>query len=157
MAEITQQDRDVFNNICGAFDDMDYSYEKNEEDLSVTCTARGDDLPLEVHIFVHPEAKVVLLASPLPFEVSESSRIDMAVAAAATTFKLISGSFDFDLKDGHLYFRMTNSYRGSTISRKLFMDMFLVSCFTIDKYNEKLFMLSQGMLSLDKYLDTIND
>jgi hypothetical protein len=65
----------------------------------------------------------------------------------------VDGCFDYDLSDGQILFRLTSSYRDSLLSEALFEYMVMVSASTIDKYNDRFFMLAKGMISLEQFIE----
>lgn len=145
----------TFDTICKALEHHDWRFKKDEEELSIECGAQGDDLPMEITINVDPERMLIILLSHLPFITSEDKRLDTAVAVSAVNYALVDGSFDYDIKSGHMIFRMSNSFRESLIGEELFMYMILVSCHTIDEYNDKFLMLSKGVMTLEQFIANI--
>jgi hypothetical protein len=69
---------------------------------------------------------------------------------------LKDGSFDYDINDGEIRFRLTSSYRESILSKELFVYMIGVSIGTIDQYNDKFFMLSKGVMSIQQFIEQEN-
>lgn len=145
----------TFETLCNALDKNGWHYKKNAEEFKIECGAQGDDLPMELSIYVDAERMLILLLSHLPFVIQEDKRLDTAVAVSAINNRLVDGSFDYDIKSGHMIFRMTNSYMESLIGEELFLYMIMISCRTIDEYNDKFLMLSKGMISLDKFIETM--
>lgn len=145
----------TFETLCKALEHHDWHFKKDEENLTIECGAQGDDLPMEITIVVDPERMLIILMSHLPFVMSEDKRLDTAVAVSAVNFALVDGSFDYDIKSGHMIFRMSNSFRESLIGEDLFMYMILVSCHTIDEYNDKFLMLSKGIITLEQFIENI--
>ena len=68
--------------------------------------------------------------------------------------RLVDGSFDFDMAEGRISFRLTTSYIESILGKKLFEYMLMVSASTIDEYNDKFLMISKGMISFEQFLDS---
>lgn len=145
----------TFETLCKALEHHDWHFKKDEENMTIECGAQGDDLPMEITIVVDPERMLIILMSHLPFVMSEDKRLDTAVAVSAVNFALVDGSFDYDIKSGHMIFRMSNSFRESLIGEDLFMYMILVSCHTIDEYNDKFLMLSKGIITLEQFIENI--
>lgn len=145
----------TFDTLCKALEHHDWHFKKDEENLTIECGAQGDDLPMEITIVVDLERMLIILMSHLPFVMPDDKRIDAAVAVSAVNYALVDGSFDYDIKSGHMIFRMSNSFRESLVGEELFMYMILVSCHTIDEYNDKFLMLSKGMLSLEQFIEKI--
>ncbi len=149
----------VFDILCASLDHNDWHYKKydDEDGLRITCTARGDDLPIDLEIRVDEERRMVMLLSRLPFKMAEDKLLDGAIAVSAANYKLANGCFDYDIKSGFLAFRMTCSYVENTLSEELFQYMLLCSASTVDEFNDKFFMLSKGMLSIEAFLTSINE
>ena len=95
---------------------------------------------------------VIQLLSSMPFVVSESKRLDFAIAVCAINSSLVDGCFDYNIANGNLLFRMTNSFMESRMSEEVFSYMLFCSCATIDNYNDKLFMLAKGVMSVSDFL-----
>ncbi len=147
-----EQAKVAFATLCQMLDKNNWSYSKDEEELSVSCSARGDDLPMELRIDVDAERMLVILISHLPFVIKEDKRLDVAIAISAINNMLVDGCFDYDLSSGHMFFRMTNSIIESTLGADAFEYMLFCSCQTIDVYNDKILMLAKGMISIEQFL-----
>lgn len=142
----------VYETLCATLDKHEWHYQKNEERLSIECGAQGEDLPMEITIRVDTERQLIMLLSHLPFIISEDKRLDVAIATSIANNGLVDGSFDFDITDGHMFFRMTSSFIESDIGSELFTYMLMVSCHTIDKYNDRFLMLGKGMMSIEDFM-----
>ena len=143
----------VYNDICGMLDEKGIKYTRHDDDLVISCTVRGEDIPMDIIIFVHEKQQIVRILSPMPFTVPEDKRMDMAVAVNVANYGIMDGSFDYDISDGDVRFSLTSSYRESILSKELFDYMFMVSAFTIDEYNDRFLMLAKGMMSLEKFIE----
>lgn len=138
------------------YDEKGYHYERHDDDLVVTCTVSGDDLPMQILFTVRDDRQIVQLMSPMPFVVPDEKRFDMALATTIVNDRLVDGSFDFDLGDGKCAFRLTASYIGSILGKELFEYMLMVSAATIDEYNDKFFMIAKNMMTLEQFLESDN-
>lgn len=145
--------REVYDTIISMFDNRDLKYDKFEEDLVIKSGFQSDDFPVKFIVVVNPNNEVVQFISPLPFNVPEDMRIDAALAVAVANYGLVDGSFDYDLGDGEIRFRLTSSYRNSTLSEELFAYMVMVAASTVDKYNDRFFMLVKNMINLQQFID----
>lgn len=150
-----QMDRakEVYATLCKSLDDRDWHYEKHEEDLVVTCGVSGDDIPMRLIIRVIPRQQLVQLLSPLPFDIPEDKRVDVALALTMVNNRLMNGSFDFDLGSGRTVFRLTSAFMDSTLDTEVFDYMIGVSAASVDEYNDKIMMLSKGMIELSAFAD----
>jgi hypothetical protein len=81
----------------------------------------------------------------------------MSLAISAVNYTMVDGSFDYNFLNGNTLFRLTSSYRNSMISTTALEYMLMVSCNTVDEYNDKLFMLCKGMMSLEDIVKAANE
>lgn len=154
MAEVNMtRAKETYNTLCKMLDNRDWHYDKIEEDLVIKSSVKGDDLPIDFIMRVNPRNEIVSFISWLPFKIDESKRVDLALAICAANYVLADGSFDYDLSDGTVLFRLTSSYRESVLSEDLLEYMLMVSATTVDQYNDKFFMISKGMLTVQQFIE----
>lgn len=151
--EKLQRAQRTFETLCQNLDEHEWHYEKDEEKLEIECGARGDDLPMDIRIIVDADRQLIILLSIMPFITPETKRLDTAIATSIVNNKLVDGSFDYDVTSGHMIFRMTSSFIDSEIDGEVFTYMLMVSCHTIDEYNDKFFMLGKGILPINKFIE----
>ncbi len=144
--------KNVYNTLCAALDERNWKYEKHEEDLVVRFGVNGEDIPVGFAINVNDERDLIICFSRLPFSFPEDKRIDGCVAVSSVNYTMVSGSFDYDISDGSVTFRLINSYKGCTVDQELFTFIVDLTCTMVDKYNDKFFMLSKGMISIEDFL-----
>jgi hypothetical protein len=123
-----------------------------EDELKIMFGVGGDDLPMNFLIIIDAERQLVRLLSLLPFKMNSDKRVEGAVATCVINYVLADGSFDFDLDEGHIMFRLTASFRESLLGEELFKYMVSIACHTIDKYNDQLSDLNDGKISLEQFL-----
>lgn len=154
MAEINMtKAKEVYRTLLKMLDAKKFKYERHDEDLLIKSGIRGEDLPVEFIMVVIPKNEVVQFISPMPFKIAEDKRVEAAVAVAIANYGLINGSFDFDLSDGEIRFRLTTSYRDSTLGKDLFEYMMMVGASTVDNYNDKFLMLSKGIITVEQFME----
>lgn len=157
MAEVNMQKaKEVFDILTKTLDERDWKYEKHEEDLLIKSGVKGEDLPVEFIVRVLPKNQIVQFISSMPFNIPEDKRVDAAVAVCVANYGIVDGSFDYDLSDGQIMFRLTSSYRDSALGGDLFEYMIMVAASTVDAYNDKFFMLSKGMLTVEQFIEQEN-
>ena len=142
----------VYETLCKALDRRGWKYGKDEEKLLVHFGVRGDDIPMNFIIVVDAERQLVRLMSPLPFKMSEEKRMEGAIATCAATYGMADGSFDYDLSNGEIVFRMTASIRESQLGEGLFQYMMSCACAMADKYNDQFLALDKGIMSIADFL-----
>ncbi len=142
----------VYDTVCRALDNRDWTYEKEEEKLTVCFGVNGDDLPMDLIIAVDTDRQLLRLLSPLPFKFSEDKRVEGAIATCAASYVLADGSFDYDLSDGSIIFRMTAAFQQSEIGEMLIQYLISSSCAIIDQYNDKFLAIDKGVLKIAAFL-----
>ena len=151
-----KQARVAYKSLCEMLDENDWHYEKDEAKFRIVCGAQGDDLPMKIRIEVDAERQLVILLSEMPFSVPEDRRTAMAVAVSVANFGLVDGNFDYDFTDGTILFRMTSSFLDSLVGKEMFNYMLMCSCFTIDRYNDKFFMVAKKNMSNEEIMEFID-
>ena len=145
--------RAVYEDMCAALEKRRWKHQRSDDDLVITFGVSGDDLPMDFILAVDAERQLLRVLSRLPFKVPENKRMEIAIATCAASYRLADGSFDFDLATGDIVFRQTASFRESRIGDGLFEYLVEVPGIIVDKYNDKFFAISKGMMSIDDFLD----
>lgn len=157
MAADMERAQAEFEKLCQTFEEEGWKIQKDEEKLVIECSARGEDLTIDLHVQVDADRELIYLLSKMPFTVADDKRIDMVIAVSMVNDILVHGCFDFDVNSGRMFFRMTNSYKDSSLGYDLYKYLIYCSCQTIDEYNDKLLMLSTGILDMDAFIKLMNE
>ena len=144
--------KQVYQTLCEAIERREWNFGKDEEKLLVHFGVSGGDNPMQFILIVDAERQLIRLMSPMPFKMSESKRMEGAIATCAASFGMADGSFDYDLSDGTIVFRMTASFRESLIGEGLFQYMISCSCAMVDKYNDQFLALDKGIMSITDFI-----
>ena len=143
----------VYQTLCEAIDNRNWKYGKEEEKLLVHFGVNGDDIPMQFILFVDADRQLIRLLSPLPFKMSEAKRMEGAIATCVASYRMADGSFDYDLSDGSIVFRMTASYRESIIGEGLLQYMISCSCAMVDRYNDMFLAIDKDLLSISDFIE----
>ena len=144
--------KQVYQTLCQAIERRGWEFEKDEEKLIVYFGVNGDDIPMKMILIVDDERQLVRLMSPLPFKMSEAKRMEGAIATCVASYGMVDGSFDYDISDGSITFRMTASFRDSLIGEGLLQYMISCSCVMVDKYNDQFLAIDKGVLSITDFI-----
>ena len=145
--------KEAYNTLCRALDNIGWKYNKIEDELKIMFGVGGEDIPMNFLVIIDAERQLVRLLSLLPFQMKSDKRVEGALATCIINYVLADGSFDFDLDEGHIMFRLTASFRESLLGEELFKYMVSIACHTIDKYNDQLSDLNDGKISLEQFLE----
>ena len=128
-------------------------YTPHDNDQVITLTAQGEDFPIPLIIRVIGEIEILRISSPIPGNFPEDKRIDAAVAVATINDQLMIGTFTLDMNDGSVAYRICHNFHDNDISeeqiRYLITAMFKIT----DDFNDSLFLLSKGMITLDQFIE----
>ena len=147
----------VYQQFKAHLDLHEFNYTPHDDDLVITLTAQGDDFPIPVVIHVLGEREVVRLSSPIPSNFPEDKRIDAAVAIATINYQLLNGSFILDMDDGSVVFRICQSFHDNDISDEQMRYLMSVMFMMTDEYNDSLFMLAKGLMSLEQFIEKVSE
>ena len=147
----------VYETMCNALEEREWKFKKFDSDFTISLGVRGDDLPMDVVMMVRADAQVISLFSPLPFKIAEDKRVEAGLAVCVANYGLVNGSFDYDISDGEIRFRVCSSFRESLIGGELFNYMLHIAINTIDKYNDRFLMISKGIIDLQKFVEMENE
>lgn len=145
--------REVYDTLCNTLTSMEWNFDRDDEKLRVTFGVQGDDIPMHFVIAIDEDRQLVRLISFLPFEFGEDKRVEGSVATNQINYSLAEGCFDFGLNDGRPIFRVTTSFRESLVGDEMFRYMIHLACYTVDRYNDQLEALSNGTLTIQKFLE----
>ena len=145
--------KEAYNTLCRALDNIGWTYKRMDDELKIMFGVGGDDIPMNFLIIIDAERQLVRLLSLLPFQMNSDKRVEGALATCIINYVLADGSFDFDLDEGHIMFRLTASFKESLLGEELFKYMVSIACHTIDKYNDQLSDLNDGKISLEQFLE----
>lgn len=145
--------KQIYQTLCNALDGRGWHYDTDAEKLLVGINVTGDDLPMRVVMCVDAERQLIQAFSRLPFNMSEDKRMEGAVAVCAATFGMVDGSFDYDLTNGSITFRMTASYMNSKIGEGLFLYLIDCTCAMVDEYNDKFMLLNKGLITITDFIN----
>ena len=137
-------------------EENDFKFEAHDDDLVLTMTVHGEDLPQLTIIRVLDDRDVLQILSPIPSHIPEDKRVDAAVAVSVANYGMVNGSFDFDMRDGEIRFRIAQGYEGMELSEEFIRYILSVAFFVTDKYNDRFFMLGKGLLSLEQFIEREN-
>ena len=158
MADAKQmkQAQTVYDTLCEMLDDRSWHYKKDEENLSISCGVRGDNLPISIRMKVDAERLLVMLFSQIDIEIPEDVRIDMALAVTKVNYKLVNGCFDYSPAKGNLLFRLVSSVKDSLIGPEMLAYVLDVSCGTVDDYNHVFKRLADKDITLAEFFEEVD-
>ena len=143
--------KSLYKTLCQTLDNMKWHYTKEEDKFVIRTSAIGKDLSMKLFMKIDAERQVMYLKSPMPFDIPVSAREQVTKAVVLANYSMLNGSFEFDVTDGYLAFKMVVPYMESIISEKVCHYMITVSCSMTDKFNDKFKALVDGVMTLAEF------
>lgn len=155
MSNEKKQAELAFKAMRKMLDGDNWQYTADEENKKIVLGVRGGDLPINIRIKVDEERSLLRIYSYVN-SVPESKRLEAAVAICAINYRLVSGCFDYDFRDGEVSYRQTISYEDSVLSESMCRYLLLCACQTVDEYNDKLASYIAGGMTIEELIDAVN-
>ncbi len=145
----------AFDIVCRAFDQKGWKYRADSEKLTLITSFKGDDLSIPMTVKVDDQHDILCVYSYLPLTFSSDKIPVGAYAAHLANWQMLNGTFDFDVKNGKMMFRIVQSYRGKALNEKIVCYMIEITANTVDNFNDKLVDLAEGKMNYSKYVSFI--
>ena len=156
--ERMQEAKAVFESLVNHLNNihLNFAQEELEDRFVIRFNMSGDDIPMRFFLYVNPNQRIITLHSPQPVTFP-ADKLDIGCKAiCAINYRLSDGDFQIDIRDGEVLFNMSNSYADSLISDEVFNYMLGMSINMVDEFNDKLLMLSKGLISLEQFIKSEN-
>lgn len=146
-----QQAKNIHDLIEKTFQSEDLKYTEVDagENYHFRLKFSGEDLPMDLSFFVDTKRQLIRVVSYLPVHAPKDKFSNIALALAIINYRLNCGCFNLDLSDGSMSFCLNATFKGSIIAADIIQSLLATSLSTIEKYNDKLFMLSKGMIKVE--------
>lgn len=146
----------LFGTLCSALDDMQWTYNKDEDNLVVETSAKGDSFTIRLRVRINPDRQVMYLKSPLPFNVKEDTRDLLAKAICYANYQILNGSFEYDQSDGYVAFKVVVPFMSSLIGKAVCNYMIIMSCKMMDTFTEPFLLLANKEIDYDEFCKRID-
>ena len=156
--ERVKEGKAVFDNLVNHLHsiNLNFATEELEDRFVIRFNMSGDDIPMRFFLYVNPNQRIITLHSPQPVKFPEDKLDIGCKAICAINYRLSDGDFQIDIRDGEVLFNMSNSYADSLISDEVFNYMLGMSINIVDEFNDKLLMLSKGLIDFDTFKQSLN-
>lgn len=145
--------RAIYGDLIKMLDKRDWKYNRVDDDLTIKSGIATDDFNIEFVVYVDADRELVRYLSRIPVVFPEDKRIEGAIATCVANNGMVNGSFDYNVTNGEIYFKLVASYMsGTELSADLLENIILVSSAMVDRYNDRFFGLAKGMMTLEQFM-----
>ncbi len=143
----------AYNTMIDHFTSNKLHITRDDDQMSVEIGFNGDGLPINIRFRVHEDRQVLRVLSIIPVRVPEEKRVEGAIAVAVANYGTVNGSFDYDMNDGEIRYRVCQSiHDGSTLSDETVRYIMAITYNTVKKYNDRFYMLGKGLMTLEDFI-----
>lgn len=147
----------TYATLCATLEEHKWNFRRDDEKMEIEYGVNGDDMPMRFFIRFDADRALMRVFSPMPLAVKEDKRLEMAVAISMINNRLADGCFEMDITNGELRFRVCSCFCDSVLSPEVFLYFVQMSIKVVEIYNDKLYMLATGMISLEKFIEFFSE
>lgn len=153
MADLEKAKR-AYATIIAMMNEDNLKYQREDEKLRIKISFSTNDLDVDMIFSVDADRSLVRMISFLPDECTFSSNdiVKGAVAVCVANHNMVNGSFDYDINEGDIFFKLVDSYRAGDITVETVRYMLSTALHTIDQYNDRFRDLANGTMSLNDFI-----
>ena len=151
------QAREAYNLIINTLNAKGWTYDREDDKMIIRTGVAGEDLPINFVLIVNENNGVMQFLSSLPIHMPEDMRVDGAIAVAVANYGMVDGSFDYDISDGEIRFRLTTAFRDGTLGTDNVEYLIGVGAAMVEKYNDRFFMLAKKMMTIEQFIEKENE
>lgn len=145
----------MFDLICEVLRDIDFSYDKKEDEGIILSGAEGKDMPMSFMMRVSDEKQIVSFVSVIPIEVNEKMLKNVIIALNEINMYLLDGCFAYNTDKSHIIFRSALTYRDAIIGKGALKRMITLSLLVVDEFNGKLQKIVENEMSVQEIIKFI--
>ena len=125
-----------YRTLLDAFASHNWNCDHNDREMKINYGVNGDYFNIKFTINVVADKQLVVLTSKLPCKFPKERSGTAALIICTANYALSDGRFDFNIDDSSITFKMTETYRGSLLSKEAYTYLLDYSCWAIDKFNK---------------------
>lgn len=152
--------KELFDRYCDYLEKIGFSVEKSVEsrEYVIVTEGQGKNLPVSLTVRIHREFDRMLFISRLPFSMKKGMLLEGSVATSIVNNILVVGNFDYDIHTGDIYYRYSFCiYSNALPNEETLESVTRLVMLTVDQYNDKFLMLSDGKIPIEKFQDYVLD
>lgn len=152
--------KELFDRYSDYLEKIGFYVEKIEDgpEYVIVTEGQGKYHPVPLSVRIHREYDRMLFISRLPFAMKKGMLLEGSVATSIVNNLLAVGSFDYDIHTGEIYFRHSLCiYSNALPDEETLASITRLVFLTIDQYNDKFLMVSDGRIEIEKFQDYVMD
>lgn len=145
-----QTTKEIINMIATALEEKHMPCEQYEDMLIIKSWSLSKD-PVVFCMMIDEKRETVTFFSKYKFNIPEEKRIDAAAAVCKICFR-VNGTFDYDLNDGSIQYRLTTWYKYAPLTVEHVKYMIDIGLASVILQEDKLRSFAKGQTTLKELL-----
>lgn len=141
------------NCVCSFLKAEGVRFKYNKEKRIISYDLIGNDIPMTFDLSVLPEKDMITIKSDLPFLLQNKSTKNVVIASCIISENLINGSFNYDDTQNKIYFKFSDFYDLTPLSKYKFDYIFFTAISTVEEFNDKLLELNKNRIKLKDFIN----
>lgn len=150
-----QTTKEIFDIISTALEEKNMLCDKHEDMLIIRSWSLSK-APIEFCMLIDATRKSVTFFSIYDFKIPEEKRIDGAAAVCKVCFR-VNGTFDYDLNDGSIQYRLSTWYKYAPLTVEHVKYMIDIGLASVILQEDKLHSFAIGQMTLKELLEQSNE
>ncbi len=147
--------KQIFNSLCEVMKDIEFSYDKKEDEGVILSGVKGKDMPMPFMMRVSDEKQIVSFVSVIPVDVNEKMLKNIIIALNEINTYLLDGCFAYDTFQSRIIFRSALTYRDAVIGKEALKQMIMLSLAAVDGRNGELQKIVENEMSVQEIIKFI--
>ena len=135
--------------------EREWSFKRIPDRTAVRSEIRGKNSMYTVHFRTDEEDEILQIYTMLPHRAPEEQRLKVAEYVTRANYGLRIGSFEFDIRDGKVRYKVSVDVEGGALTYTMIDNMVGAGLSTMDRYFEGFMMVYYAGRSAEEAIDKI--
>lgn len=147
-----------YQNFLKYLDDNELKYSASDDgDQIIYLGFESDDFPLKHFFEFRTNKPILIVQSPMPYKADSKIVRDISLAINIVNQTLQCGQFRLDVTTGEIDFRYAYYYGDLNLTPEVFDYIIGLTNYATNEFNDKLFLVIKGALSLEELHKMANE
>ena len=148
-----ERSHEVFNTIKSCFENQGWTYSLLDREFTLKTGFTNEGKHTDIIIRLDTEKSLIQIYSDLNFKVPNEKMLDVCIAISIVNPFVANGSFECNVLEGMVLFKVAQSYMGGcTVTEELIDYMIAISLVSIQDYSDSLSAIANGTLELEDFM-----
>lgn len=147
--------REAFDTFKKVLEENGIPYQAFDDDLVIKTGGVGDDLPMDMYIYIEENAGRAVIRIPMQFKCPKEKMGECSLLTCYASNRLALGQYNLDILNGEITYVNIIYYNAGIITPEYYFNMIIGSFAAADIYNDKYLMVIKGMADVGDIIATM--